>query len=414
MKRMRLSLTLAALACAMLAAVSLVAACNELSPEGGAQGDFKPIVLTKSQQQVAARCSDFALAFFKEGYRTTGGDNIFVSPMSLTMLSCMLANGAEGDTYKEIVNTLGLKDFTIDQVNSYYSTMVNALQKADNSVNFSLANSIWPANDISVKKAFQTAMDKTYDAETFAVDFSAPSTLTKVNDWCKAKTSGLIPKMFEELSPWTRMMLINALYFKGTWTTQFPKESTCKDYFITLSGAKAEVEYMNLTAELSGHQDKEVSLVRMPYGNGAFVMEAILPTGDFNAFVTGLSMDKLSAWGKPTHQKVCLRFPKFKAEYDTDHQLVPMMKNLGVKKAFSQNAEFGKMSNENLYVSDMRQKACVIVDEEGTEAAAVTAVMQKNSVSSEGVALMDFNRPFIYLIRESSTGAILFIGAKVK
>ena len=393
----------------------LPAACGEVGQEEDGPNDFQPIVLTKSQQEVAARGNDFAVALFKAGYQAGKGENLFLSPMSVSMLCCMLANGAEGETYTEIVNTLGLKGFTIDQVNDYYETMVDALLKADNTVSFSLANSIWAAKDLSVKKSFKNAMNDIYDADTYSVDFSAPSTLKQINGWCSTKTSGLVPKMFEELSAQTRMMLINALYFKGSWVTQFPKDQTAKDDFTTLSGAKAKTEFMQLTADLAGYQDESVSLVRMPYGNGAFLMEAIVPAGDFSTFVAGLDREKLAKWEVPTHSRVDLRFPKFKAEYDTDEQLIPMMESLGMKRAFSSFvAEFGKMSDEPLYVSKMRQKTCVIVNEEGTEAAAVTVADMRKNGAGPATAVMRFDRPFLYLIRESSTGAILFIGAKVK
>jgi serpin B len=152
----------------------------------------------------------------------------------------------------------------------------------------------------------------------------------------------------------------------------------------------------------------------MPYGKGAFLMEAIVPSGDFKSFVAGLSLSQLQQWDQSAQkQKTTLRFPKFTAEFDTDEDLVPVLKRLGMNRAFSSgDADFSNLSNESLYVSNFRQKTYVKLDEKGTEAAAVTiADMRKNA--AEGLFL-SFDRPFIYLIRESSTGAILFIGTKVK
>lgn len=398
---------------AVVLMLALTPACEGLE-ENEANEEFEPIVLTKSQQAVAAKDQAFACNFLKATADQFPGENLFVSPMSAAMLSCMLANGAEGETYAEIVKAIGLEKFTTDQVNDYYSTMVAALLRADKSVALSLANSIWAACDLNVRKTFEKQMTQVYKADTYVVDFGQESTLKQVNGWCSTKTNGLIPKMFEEIDPQVRMILINALYFKGAWKVQFAKDNTVKGPFTTLSGQQSEAEFMTATSDaFTGYQDGEVTVVRMPYGNGAFLMEAIMPSGkDFNGFLASLTPERLARWDATTTQKITLKYPKFKASFDTDKQLVPIMRALGVQKAFTYAAEFGPMSPESLYVSDMRQKAFVSIDEEGTEAAAVTiAEMRKNA---EQVSMMTFDRPFLYLIREKSTGVILFAGVKVK
>lgn len=373
-----------------------------------------PIVLTKGQTAVMEKGNDFAFNLLREADVQFPGDNLFLSPMGVTIVASMLANGAEGLTYDEIVAAIGLKGYTLDQVNDCYATLVSALHKADPTVSFSLANSIWTAQDITLRKQFCTNMEKTFDAESFSVDFGAASTLNQVNGWCSKKTNGLIPKMFEELSPLTRVLLINALYFKGDWVYAFAEESTATGDFETLAGSKVKVPFMSQFCELEAYRDEKVSLVKMPYGKGAFLMEAIVPSGDFKPFVAGLSLSQLQQWDQSAQkQKTTLRFPKFTAEFDTDEDLVPVLKRLGMNRAFSSgDADFSNLSNESLYVSNFRQKTYVKLDEKGTEAAAVTiADMRKNA--AEGLFL-SFDRPFIYLIRESSTGAILFIGTKVK
>ena len=394
----------------------LPAACNGLGQEEENE-NFTPIVLTKSQQDVAAQGDAFAFDYLKASAREFSGENLFVSPMSLSMLSCMLANGAEGETYDEIVKAIGMDRFTIDQVNDCYSTLVTALLKADRSVALALANSIWMAKNLEVRKTFRDRMTQVYDADSYVVDFTLPGTLKQVNDWCSLKTAGLVPKMFEEIDPQVQMILINALYFKGKWKVQFSKGDTAKDLFTTAAGQQVETDFMWATSDLfTGFQDGEVTVVRMPYGNGAFLMEAIMPSGkNFDEFLTSLTPQRLARWDATTTQKITLKFPKFKAEFDTDRQLVPIMRALGVRKAFTYAAEFDPMSPDPLYVSNMRQKAYVSIDEEGTEAAAVTiAELRKNSVGDSGITMMAFDRPFLYLIREKSTGAILFMGIKVK
>ena len=403
----------------LLSAVSILpfvpVACEGLGQNEGNE-EFTPIVLTKSQQAVAARGDAFALDFLKASTNVFPEKNLFLSPMSVSMLSCMLACGAEGETYSEIVKALGMGDFTIDQVNDCYTTLVASLLKADKSVSLSLANSMWAANGLNVFSSFKKQMTSVYQADTYEVDFSKESTIKTINDWCSQKTSGLVPNMFETISPDVRMILINALYFKGNWKVQFPVDQTAQGTFTSLSEQPVTVNYMSACSEaFTGYCDAEVSVVRMPYGNGAFEMEAIMPAGkDFKAFLKGLTLEKLARWDATTTKQIALTFPKFEASFDTEDHLIPIMQQLGVNKAFTADAQFGKISDENLYVSEMRQKAFVSVNEAGTEAAAVTIADLAKNGSPDGTVSMTFNRPFVYLIREKSTGVILFAGLKVK
>lgn len=391
----------------------LAGSCEQFqTPQGNEE--YEPIVLTKSQQEVVARGDAFALDFLRVTAKSFPGTNLFLSPMSASMLCCMLANGAEAETYAEIVKAIGMDGFTIDQVNDCYATLVSALLKADRSVALSLANSIWAAEGLDVKADFKKRMSSVYDADSYVVDFTQNSTLKQINGWCSDKTKGLIPKMFEELDPQVQMILINALYFKGTWQVQFTKGQTAQGTFNAASGQQTTVQFMRAGASdaFTGYADENVTVARLPYGNGAFYMEAIMPAEkDFTAFLNALTPERIARWDTNNLQKFELRFPKFKVEFDTDEQLVPIMQALGMKKAFSYAAEFGGMSNTPLYVSNMRQKSYVSIDEEGTEAAAVTeADMRKNAA---GNPMLVFDRPFVYLIREKSTGAILFAGTKL-
>ena len=392
--------------------VACFSGCGEVTPD--THEDQWPIVLTKSQTAVMEQGNEFAFKLLRETDAQFSGSNLFLSPMGVTIVSSMLANGAKGTTYDEIVEAIGLKGFSLDQVNDCYKTLVSALYGAAGSVSFTLANSVWAAKDLTLRKQFCKNMEDTFDAESFSVDFGADGTLKQVNDWCSKKTNGLIPKMFDQLDAQTRALLINALYFKGDWKYTFDKSATTEGSFQTLAGTPAKVQYMSLSCNLEAYRDEKVSLVKLPYGgNGAFLMEAIVPNGDFKAFLSGLSLAQLKQWDQAARlQETKLSFPKFTAEFDTEEQLVPVLTRLGMRQAFSANAaDFSYMSPEPLYVSNFRQKTYIKVDEKGTEAAAVTeAEMRKNAPAG---LFISFDRPFVYLIRESSTGAILFIGTKV-
>lgn len=393
--------------------MGLAAGCDPVQ-QGATAEEAVPIVLTKGQQAVLAGGNDFAFDLLRACYAENGGGNLFLSPMGVSIVCSMLANGAAGQTYEEIVAAIGQKGLSLKEVNSCYQTLVTALVKADPGVKLSLANSVWTGPGLTLKKQFSEQMKTVFDAESFQVDFAAPGTLDKVNGWCSAKTSGLIPKMFEDLDPQIRVLLINALYFKGSWVYAFPKDDTAENLFQTISGQTVKQQMMNLTAKLQGYQDEKVTMVKMPYGNGAFLMEAIVPNSDFKSFLANLSPAQLQQWERPDSLQVYLSFPRFTAEFDTEEMLKPILYGMGMRQAFTEAADFSNMSGEPLYVSEFRQKTYVSVDEEGTKAAAVTEASLRKNAMGDSPTTMLFNRPFVYLIRESSTGAILFIGTKVQ
>ena len=373
---------------------------------------YEPIVLTKSQQSVVRQGDAFALDFLRTTTQYFPGTNVFLSPMSASMLCSMLANGAENTTYSEIVKAIGMDGFTIDQVNDAYSTLVSALLKADRNVSLSFANSIWTAKGLALKSSFKKRMSAVYDADSYVVDFGEASTLQKINGWCSDKTNGLISKMLEELDPQVQAILINALYFKGVWKIPFIKDATYQAPFH--ANPQTSAYYMSALTDVTGYRDKEVDVVRLPYGNGAFYLEAIMPAdGDLPSFLTRLTPEALARWDADNVRNLRLVFPKFKEEFDTEQQLIPILQALGVKKAFTGAAEFGKMSDADLYVSNMRQKTFISLDEEGTQSAAVTVAELRKNSAGEG-PVMVFDHPFVYLIREKSTGAILFTGVKVQ
>ncbi|MBQ5434571.1 MAG: serpin family protein [Bacteroidales bacterium] len=348
----------------------------------------------------------------------SGKDNVFVSPMGVVMLNLMLANGAEGETYNQIVGTMGMDRLTKDEINAYYKMMYKALSRADKKVSFSLANSLWMKQDFSFNGSYKNVLKNVYSAEAYTVDFTKSATLDQINRWSDTKTSGMVPKILEYVNGATVMMLANAIYFKGDWTNPFKKEATVSGTFTSLDGTKQNVMYMcRGTKDLTGYADEEVCVVRMPYGNGAFYMEAILPaTDDFASFVKGLSKDKLVKWGNNTTEAIDLQFPKMDVGYDTgDALLTGALMNLGMTLPFSNAADFSGISKNPVNVDVVRQKAKITVDETGTVAAATGLTALRGASGHVSVITqMHFNHPFVYMIRESSTGAILFMGSKVE
>ena len=411
MKRLRYIIILVVLTVGLFSLVS----CEGLSGDGGEKYDG--IALTKSNEAVRDQSNDFSLKLFGE-LAVSGRENVFVSPMGVVMLNLMLANGAEGETYNQIVGTMGMGRLTKDEINAYYKMMYKALSRADKKVSFSLANSLWMKQDFSFNGSYKNVLKNVYSADSYTVDFSKSTTLDPINRWSDSKTSGMVPKILDYVNSGTILMLANAIYFKGDWTYPFKKEATVSGSFSCLDGSKQNVMYMcQVNKDLTGYADDEVCVVRMPYGNGAFYMEAILPTtDDFVSFVKSLSKDKLIKWGDNTTEAIDLQFPKMDIDYDTgDGLLTGALMDLGMKLPFSNAADFSGISKSPVSVDVIRQKAKITVDETGTVAAANGLTALRGSTFHEPVITqMHFNRPFVYMIRESSTGAILFMGSKIK
>ncbi len=411
MKRLRYIIILVVLTVGLFSLVS----CEGLSGDGGEKYDG--IALTKSNEAVRDRSNDFSLKLFGE-LAASGDENVFVSPMGVVMLNLMLANGAEGETYDQIVGTMGMDRLTKDEINAYYKMMYKSLSRADKKVSFSLANSLWMKQDYSFNGSYKNVLKNVYSADSYTVDFTKNATLDQINRWSNSKTAGMVPKILDYVNGGTVLMLANAIYFKGDWMYPFKKEATVSGPFNCLDGTKQNVMYMcQGNKDLTGYADDEVCVVRMPYGNGAFYLEAILPTtDDFATFVKGLSKDKLVRWGNNTTEAIDLQFPKMDIGYDTgDGLLTEALMNLGMKLPFSTAADFSGISKSPVCVDVIRQKAKITVDETGTVAAATGLTALRVATFHEPVITqMYFNRPFIYMIRESSTGAILFMGSKIK
>jgi len=373
----------------------------------------KPIVLTTKQSEKVNIDNLFAFKIFKE---VSISPNTFFSPLSLTMALGMLYNGATGDTRTEMAQALGMGDFTETEVNEYYLQMREALLKIDPLTNICIANSIWYRNGFPVKQSFIDINQKYFDAMVKALDFSSPDAADIINKWCAEKTKNKITEIVKKpINDLTMMFLINALYFKSKWQLPFDKAKTKQDDFTIKENQKKKVNMMEQTTTLPYYADKYMQCVEMPYGNDAFSMVTILPDNS-------VSIEKLidyldnTVWKNVLDQmypqKVWLKLPRFKIECEIP--LNDPVKKVGMKQIFDPNVAglINIADISDLHVSNIKQKTFVEVNEEGTEAAAVTVI--EIGITSVGPSLdpkqFFANRPFLYLIKEKSTGAILFIG----
>ena len=387
----------------------LLAACGKEDPEYPGEA----IPLTKAEEGINASANSFGFDVFHALYKE---DQVLFSPLSASLALSMTATGSDGNTAKQMTSVLGFEGYTPDEVNGYYKKMVPALLKADPKTVFEIANSLWISDNISVKKSFTDDCEKYYASEVHPADFSLQATIDKVNKWCSDKTHGKIKSILDGPDPMLVMALVNALYFNGTWTYPFPDVS--KGKFNAISGKAVELDMMHVTSELSYAEYDGFRMVNLPYGNGAFSMKVILPKEDedFGKAVKRFeanTLDKLN--GKTSKKTVSVTMPKFTFECQSD--LKEVLVGLGMEDAFdSFKADFSKMCDDKVYVSFVKQKTFIDVNDKGTEAAAVTIVgMAKNSVGGPEPEIIYFNadRPFLFVIQENSTGAVLFMGQKV-
>jgi serpin B len=368
------------------------------------------LVLTAAEETVVARNSVLAFNLLRQVAGEAPNDNLLVSPLSLSLALAMLNNGANGLTQQEIQTALGYGDVTREEANGYFRKMIDALQELDTCVRFENANSIWIEERLPVWDAFKEVNQTYFDADI--LDFSDPAgAVNRINGWCSEKTHGLIPKLLEE-GDIAVMYLVNALYFKGNWTFPFDESLTEEAPFYSLNGSTASPPTMQQTATLGYAKTETFELVELPYGNTAFDMTLLLPAENVSVASILEELDA-TAWdnalSKLHRELIDIRLPRFKMEYG--RTLNEDLKALGMTAMFGEDADFSLMSPEPLYVSFVKQKAILEVNEEGAEGAAATVIgMDVLSPGPVQPYVVAFNRPFVYVIKEKSTGSIVFAG----
>ncbi|MEJ2635369.1 MAG: serpin family protein [Calditrichia bacterium] len=378
--------------------------------------------LQKSKRQVTAQeekliSSDnrFGLKLFKEIDKLNTDKNLFISPLSVSMALGMVLNGAVGDTREAMESALELQGLTQEQINQSYQSLIQLLRNLDPKVVFQIANSIWYRHDLEFEQDFINLNRKYFDASVTGLNFTDPNSVNIINNWVDQNTNGKIKEIIDQLSPLDIMVLVNAIYFKGTWTYQFKKELTREDDFHLPGGSTVKCRMMHQQNKFNYQSNDEFQAVDLPYGDGDFRMTIILPKPNIevNTLLQTLDDEKLgSVLQGFSGKEGTLEFPAFKLEYRIG--LNDVLRSLGMGIAFDPNkADFTKLYNGplNAYISSVLHKTWVEVNEEGTEAAAVTSVtVGVTSIGGDSPFYMHCNRPFIFFIRENHSSSILFAG----
>ncbi len=373
-----------------------------------------PIQLSSVQKKRVSQDNEFTIQLLRQTIANSGEDekgNFFLSPMSVSMAFGMVLNGANGETKEEILKAIHLQDLTQEELNAYYQLMMKKLPNLDNKTKFRLANALWFNKGFPVKKEFTTVNQKYFNAYVKSMDFSQPWAVDTINDWASRNTNKLIPKVLNKIGGNAVAFIMNALYFKGTWTTQFDKKETIEQDFTNEKGEIKKVNMMNVKDTFAYAHDKYCQYLSMPYGNGNFEMVVVLPQGKntISAVVNDFDMEKLdNTLAKMKKEEVTISFPRFRIKQR--FQLKKTLQAMGMQKAFTPLADLTGISDvEPLFIGFVQHDSCIEVTEEGTEAAAVTTIGIKTT-SVEPYLSFVANRPFLLLIREKSTGAILFVG----
>ena len=365
--------------------------------------DTKPkeISLTAEERQLVEKNNDFAFNLFREA---RDGRSQVLSPLSITYALGMVNNGAAGQTLAEINQVLGFGD--ADATNQFCRKMLTECAEIDKETKVMIGNTIYMNRGYELQEAFKEKANKYYDANPETRDFADGETMDVINQWASDHTEGMIEKILspEEFDVNAVSYLLNAIYFKGAWTLEFDPDMTRTEAF--KSGEK--VQMMHQQNEFEYTENDLYQAIRLPYGNMGYAMEVFLPR-------EGKTLDDLVAklnggnWQfKGKTQLVDLKLPRF--ETDTEVDLKPIMTALGMPSAFDPaNAEFPYFCNTSVFIDLMKQVAKIKLDEEGTEAAAVTIIGYKETAVMNPTTF-HANRPFLYIISEQSTGAIFFIG----
>ncbi|MBD3303996.1 serpin family protein [Candidatus Woesearchaeota archaeon] len=356
--------------------------------------------------------NQFGLDIYSEISQKPG--NVFISPWSLSSALSMTYEGARGQTADEMKEVMHLPD--VETRHSSFAKLFNDINKKDKSYELYTANALWAQEDYPFLPEYLNLIEKYYAGKATNVDFAGNTEQARktINTWVEDHTNNKIKDLFAKgvLKPATRLVLTNAIYFKGTWLKQFDKSDTFDADFRVNPEKTVQVPMMSMHEEdFNYFEDDKMQVLEMPYDGEDLSMLILLPKDDdLKSLESAITADKLSEWNQNLGQETLdVYFPKF--TFETKYSLSDTLQAMGMPAAFSMNADFSGMDGSKmLYISSVIHQAFVEVNEEGTEAAAATGVVMTLKEAMPVVKTFRADHPFIFLIQEKSTGNILFLG----
>ena len=374
----------------------------------------KTITLDEKSVELIEAENEFGLELFQKIYAgEEESDNIMVSPLSVSLALAMTYNGANGDTKTAMEETLKVYGLTPEDINESYASLVAALKSLDPKVILEIANAIYYREGFPVEEDFVATNQNYYEAEVEALDFGSSQALNTINDWVADKTHDKIDKIIDNISGDHVMFLLNAIYFKGIWQSEFDEDATEELPFYLQNGSTVQVPTMKKTESLPYYSNNVFRAVKLAYGAGNYNMFVFLPheENSLEDIVNELGVDSWKNWMESFTDTVNidLKLPRLKYKYEIT--LNDVLSDMGMGVAFGDGADFtGINKGGGLKIDYVKHKTFIDVNEKGTEAAAVTVVAVV--VTSVGPNNMQFNlnRPFLYAISQKNTDAILFMG----
>jgi serine protease inhibitor len=404
-------------------ALAALAACGGgvSSPDAGDPGEKGPArtalprALTSAERDVLSASNGFSFSLWKTINQAQRDSNVFVSPLSASFALGLILNGASGKTYDEMRTALQFGTASLASIDSGYKSLIALLTTLDPSTKMQIANAIFYKTGFPFNQTFLDDATKWFDAEVKGRNFSdVQGTLSAVNGWANTKTNGRIPKVLEEVKDNDIMYLLNAIYFKGTWRDKFDATKTIDAPFHPATGGDQPAKLMSRQAKMAYAETPAYQAVDLPYGDSSFTMTVLLPkTGNsVESIASSLTAESWQALTSNFHsQEVALWLPKI--TFSWKRKLIDDMKALGMRAAFvPDGADFTRLSSAtgtHIYISLLQQNTFVAIDEEGTEAAAVT-IGGATVTSLPVVMQMRVDRPYIFVIRERLSGTVLFMG----
>ncbi len=383
----------------------------------GIQDNIPPLTGNIEPGVVEAN-TKFGFNLFNEILNTEENKNVFISPFSVSLALAMTLNGAAETTEQAMTDTLQLQGNDTETINTSYALLLQALKTSDPKVTLAIANSLWAHQHFTFNQDFLQRNTDYFGAEVSTLDFADANSVNTINQWVNTNTNGKIDKILDQIDPNEVLFLINAIYFKGAWQTEFDPAKTRDNTFTLADGSQKQVPMMTRQDSYPFYYASDFTAISLPYGEGRVSMYIFLPSqnASLDQFLGNLNAENWQNWiSQFREQKVWLQIPKYKFEYKTN--LNDVLKALGMGMAFDENAaNFSRMlpdgtkTTKNLYISKVDHKTFVEVNEEGTEAAAVTNV---GIAATSAPPQFIVDRPFFFAIHDNETKTVLFMGTVV-
>ncbi len=389
----------------------LIEGCDKRDQLEDLENEYVPITLSTRQDACKTAMTGFAFSLLEQIDDRSANKSYFFSPMSAEFVLGMIASGTTGESVEQILNALGTED--LESLNTYAKTMLGALPSIDKRSNIGLANLSLYDKDVSLNKDYSNKINNYYGALAKSMDFNSKNTTKYVNKWASDNTKGTIHNLVDDGDLiGQKFFLANALYFKGNWSVPF--ETTKKDMFHLIGGKDIQVQMMETAKPHDCRLYDRLSVLFSTYGNGAYCMSVFLPDQGYT--LSDVMPDIADIWENrltpsETGMTKIVRMPTFKYSYEL--YLNDILQSMGITGIFKNGSDFSPMTSyKPIYVSYMKQKSIIEVNEKGTEAAAVTftGMTMANSEPIKTISEFIADRPFLFIISERSTNSILFMG----